>query len=308
MPPREFMDQPIGTVVNQTIPEKPKVQENNGQGGLVLNLIEPAKNIRLFIATPMYGGQCHGLYVKSILDLQAMCAQLKIQTRFSFLFNESLITRARNYMVDEFLRARTGATEEFPEGQEYTHMIFIDSDIEFNPEHVLHLLALDKDIVGGPYPKKTINWGNVARAFKKNIDTSPDELVEITGEYVFNPVPGTIKFSVYHPLDVLEVGTGYMLIKREVFNKYKEYYPNYSYKPDHVGQKHFDGSREIHCYFQAEIDPISKRYLSEDYLFCQNWRKMGGQVWLAPWITSTHLGTMGFKGNLIAVANLSGEM
>ena len=103
------------------------------------------KKCKLFVATPMYGGQCVGLYMKACLDLQAICVRYGMEVRFSFLFNESLITRARNYLVDEFLRSG------------FTHLLFIDSDILFNPEDVLALLGLDKDVIGGPYPKKSIN-------------------------------------------------------------------------------------------------------------------------------------------------------
>jgi hypothetical protein len=106
--------------------------------------VEELRKKKLFVATPMYGGMSHGMYVKSCLDLQAICGQYGIEVRFSFIFNESLITRARNYLADEFLRA---------EG--FTHMLFIDADIHFDPRDVIACLALDKDIIGGPYPKQS---------------------------------------------------------------------------------------------------------------------------------------------------------
>ena len=105
------------------------------------------QKIKLFVATPMYGGQCAGMYSKAAIDLATMCANYGVECRFFFIFNESLITRARNYLVDEFLRA-----------EEFTHMMFIDSDINFNPKDDLSLAVLsqqeDKPIIGGPYGKK----------------------------------------------------------------------------------------------------------------------------------------------------------
>jgi hypothetical protein len=262
---------------------------------------------KIFVATPCYGGQCFGLYAKACLDLQATCIQYGIECRFSFIFNESLITRARNYLVDEFLRSGC------------THLLFIDSDIQYNPQDILALLALDLDIAGGPYPKKSINWSNICNAVTRNsIKTNegiklkegfnPGELDGVTGDFVFNPVPGTTSFKISEPVEVMEIGTGFMMVKREVFDKYAEEFPHLHYKPDHVGQANFDGSRYIHAYFDTVIDPQSHRYLSEDYMFCQNARAIGLKVWLCPWMKTTHVGTYGFQGDLPAVASLSGNL
>lgn len=265
---------------------------------------EELQKKRLFVATPMYGGMNHGLYMKACLDLQALCIQYGIAIKFSFLFNESLITRARNYLVDEFLSR-----------SDCTHLLFLDSDINFQPQDVLALLALDKDVIGGPYPKKAIKWKSVKAALNKNPDIELGELEKVAGDFVFNPVKGTAQFSVTEPLEVLEIGTGFMLVKREVFEAMNKAYPNIRYKPDHVGQAHFDGSRYIHAYFDTVIDATdsitgggSERYLSEDYMFCQMWRKIGGQIWLCPWMRTAHIGTYHFQGDMPAVANYVGEM
>jgi len=115
---------------------------------------------KLFVATPMYGGACAGMYTRSIADLAAICAKYEIPLQLYYLFNESLITRARNYCVDEFLRS------------DATHLMFIDSDIGFNPQDVIALLALqtdesEYDIIGGPYPKKCISWEKIKIAVDK---------------------------------------------------------------------------------------------------------------------------------------------
>lgn len=265
--------------------------------------IEDLKKHKLFVATPMYGGMAHGMYVKASLDLQALMSKYGVETRFSFLFNESLITRARNYLVDEFLRS------------DCTHLLFIDSDVHYNPQDVVALLALDKEVIGGPYPKKAINWNNIALAARKHPDLAPQELENLVGDYVFNVVKGTQQFSVTEPLEVLEIGTGYMMVKREVFPILEEKYPQLRYKPDHVGQAHFDGSRYIHAYFDTVIDTLdsatgggSDRYLSEDYMFCQLWRKTGGSIYLCPWMRTQHIGTYPFTGNLPKIAEYTGKL
>ena len=265
--------------------------------------VEDLKKKKLFVATPMYGGQCFGMYAKSTLDLQSLCANYGIEVRFSFIFNESLITRARNYLVDEYLRSG------------FTHLLFIDSDINFDPRDVIALMAMDRDVVGGPYPKKSLKWAAVKEAIKRNPDIDPGELAKVVGDFVFNPVPGTEKFSVGEPVEVLELGTGFMMVKREVFGKLAEAFPMIHYKPDHVGQENFDGARYIHAYFDTVIDTKesitgggSDRYLSEDYMFCQMWRKIGGQIWLCPWMKTHHIGTYAFTGDLPAVANYVGNL
>lgn len=264
---------------------------------------EELRKRKLFIATPMYGGQCAGMYTKSMCDLSALCVQYGIEMRSFFLFNESLITRARNYCVDEFLRSG------------YTHLMFIDSDIGFDPNDVIALLAIQGqdtpyDIIGGAYPKKCISWEKVKAAVDKGAaDKDPNKLENFIGDFVFNPVmtPEIAKNGIplSDPAEVMELGTGFMMVRRETFELYDQHYKEKkSYKPDHVRTEHFDGTREIVMYFQAEIDPVSKRYLSEDYLFCQEIRAVGGKVWMCPWMELRHVGSYIFGGSLSAIASI----
>jgi hypothetical protein len=302
--------------------------------------IQKLQKQKLFVATPMYGGACNGMYARSMCDLTAMALKYGIEMRSYFLFNESLITRARNYCVDEFLRSG------------YTHLLFIDSDIGFNPQDVLALLALqddesDYDIIGGAYPKKCITWEKIKQAVDKGVaDENPNVLEDFVGDFVFNPVmdPGESSKSIKldEPAQVLELGTGFMMVRRNTFEEYLKQYPEIMYRPDHVRTDAFDGSRKIGQYFQAEIDrynpakdyeeiltkiangdPVdavaikatmddankrietsSERYLSEDYLFCQNVRKMGLKVWLCPWMHLQHAGFYTFGGKLAALASV----
>lgn len=265
-----------------------------------MNLEVPVAELqkhKLFVATPMYGGQCFGSYTKSILDLSRACQSYGIEAQFSFLFNESLITRARNYLVDEFVRSG------------FSHLMFIDSDIDFNPMDVIALLALDKPIIGGPYPKKCVAWENVYDAARYGLVTPDDRgrLADYAGDFVFNTVPGTSEIKLDTAVEVLEIGTGFMLVKREVFTQFSEAYPQYWYNPDHNRSAAFDGSRKIFQYFQAEIEPERGRYLSEDYWFCQKARQAGMGVWFAPWMKIKHHGTYIYGGSIPAMAQVVQE-
>jgi len=260
--------------------------------------VEQLRQRKLFLATPMYGGQCAGMFARSVADLAALCTQYGVQLQLYFLFNESLITRARNYCCDEFMRS--GAT----------HLMFIDSDIGFNPQDVIALLAIQDDassfdVIGGPYPKKCISWEKIKMAVDKGVaDEDPNRLEKFVGDYVFNPKSGQTQIPIGQPVEVSEIGTGFMMIRRRTFEKYQEAFPELSYKPDHVRTEHFDGSREIMAYFDCIIDPVSKRYLSEDYMFCYNVQKMGGQVWFCPWMQLQHVGTYIFGGSLADLASI----
>lgn len=260
--------------------------------------IEELRKRKLFLATPMYGGNCVGMYTRAVADLAAICAKYGIPLQLYFLFNESLITRARNYCADEFLRS------------DATHMLFLDSDIGFNPQDVLAMLAIqddesDYDVIGAPYPKKCISWEKVKQAVDKGIaDEDPNRLEKFVGDYVFNPKGGQREIPIGEPVEVMEIGTGFMMIRRKTFEKYKETFPNLSYKPDHIRTAAFDGSREIHAYFDCIIDPVSKRYLSEDYMFCYNVQKAGMKVWFCPWMQTQHVGTYVFGGSLADLASI----
>jgi len=257
--------------------------------------IEELRKKKLFLAVPMYGGQCAGMFARSLADLTGLCTKYGIPLQLYFLFNESLITRARNYCVDEFLRS------------DATHMMFIDSDIGFDSNDVIALLGLmsqneDYHVMCGPYPKKTISWEKIKQAVDKGVaDENPNVLENFVGDYVFNPKHGG-GIPIGEPAEVLEGGTGFMMMDRRVFEEYDKHFPELKYKPDHVRTANFDGSREIMAYFDCIIDPDSKRYLSEDYMFCYNVQKMGMKVWLCPWMKLKHVGSYIFGGSLADLA------
>lgn len=258
--------------------------------------LEVLRKKKLFVATPMYGGQCHGSYTKAVADLMTVCTKYGIDAKLFFIFNESLITRARNYLADEFLRS------------DFDYLMFIDSDIHFDATDVLTLMHYaaqneNMEIICGPYPKKTIAWEKIKAAVDKGFaDENPGILDEFVGDYVFNPVDGIKEMRIDEPVQVKEGGTGFMLVKRQAFAKMDSAYPELLYKPDHLRTKNFDGSREIMAYFDTVIDPVSKRYLSEDYMFCQWARNAGSQVWMLPWVKLKHAGNYIFGGSLAAIA------
>jgi hypothetical protein len=258
----------------------------------------------LFVASPLYGGLCYATYTESLLKLVIKAMQIGLKVQVHTIINESLITRARNYCVDEFLRS------------DCTHMMFIDGDVGFNADDVILMIALQisdpekYDVLAGAYPKKTISWEKIKLAVDKGVaDEDPNNLAKYVGDYVINPIQkeGTQHMRLDEPVEIAEAGTGFMMIPRATFTKYNETYPHLRYLPDHARSAHFDGTREITAYFDVVIDPDTRRYLSEDYMFCQNVRKMGGKVWLIPDIPLTHTGTYTYGGSLLDLATIGAD-
>ena len=245
---------------------------------------EPVQPI-IFIATPMYGGMCAGFYTQSILQSVSVLAQAGVQTQFSFMFNESLITRARNALAHTFLKTNA------------THLMFIDADIKFRPEDIIEMIKANKDIICGIYPKKEINWHSTKQAMDAGVPH--DQLKSYTGSFVVNLVDyrGEVTVPVAEPVEIFNGGTGFMLIKRKVFQKLKKTVPFYTNDVgDLSGQ--LNHAEVIHEYFATSIEPDSNRLLSEDYHFCRIWRLAGGKVYAAPWAQLGHLGSYLFEGQL----------
>lgn len=264
--------------------------------------VENLRKNRIFVATPMYGGSCYATYANSMFNMFKMGTAHGIDIDTFIMTNESLIQRARNYCVDKFLQS------------DCEHLLFIDADIGFNPQDVFAMAHLqdtfeDFDVVCGPYQKKSIRWENVKKAVEQGYaDSDANMLSHFVGDYVFNIDSSTLKdggFKLNEPVQVMESGTGFMMIRRSVFTKILENMPEILYTPDHLNSDEFDGSRKIGAYFDCLIDPDTNRYLSEDFLFCKRVRDNGMKVWLFPWISLNHTGTTIFGGTLGALAAIN---
>ena len=240
---------------------------------------------KLFIASPMYGGQNYGYFNQSMLQLQALMGQNNINTAVSYLFNESLIQRARNALAHGFMRT------------DFTHMMFIDSDIRFNPQDILRMIHADKPIICGIYPKKEINWEQVRKAAIAGVPT--EKLRLYSGSFVVNLVgyAGQVQVNLYEPVEIWNGGTGFMLIKREVLTGLIGKVPYYLNNVLDLANP--ANGETIHEFFATQIEEDTKILLSEDYDFCKKARNNGFTVWAAPWVELSHIGTYAFEGRLL---------
>jgi hypothetical protein len=245
--------------------------------------VTPSKRPSLMIATPMYGGMCTGAYVQGLLFTVAKMRELGVNVAWCQITNESLITRARNELARVFLES----------GHDY--LMFIDADIGFDANAVAMLLAGDRDIACGIYPKKEVNWDSVKKAAREG----KNDLHDHAGAFVFNMVgSGDVETDPEGFIEVRHGGTGFMLIKRGVFEHLAPYVPTYrvsSFQDPETGEY---AKPLTHEFFATSIDD-SGALLSEDYHFCELWRKHGGKIHAHPFIRLTHTGTYTYDGDIL---------
>ena len=239
-------------------------------------------NTNVFIATPMYGGMCYGSYAQSLARLVAVFMTNGVTSRYGSTSSEALVTRARDMLADDFIQS------------DCTHLMFIDADIGFDATDILSMLAADKDIICGLYPRKQIEWSQVAQAAREGI--APENLHAYSGTFPVNGIDGADIFeamesSNHQPVEISNAGTGFMLIKRAVFEGLATAVPQYY--PVVAGIK---APRARKQYFNTSIDPVDNIQLPEDYTFCKLARDNGFKVWSAPWVTLSHTGTYMYTG------------
>jgi hypothetical protein len=234
----------------------------------------------LFVSTPCYGGVCLQAYAESMLRLQRLCAAKGVQMMLDTTENESLVHRARNLAVARFYQ-KTQAT----------HFLFVDADIHFDPESVMRLLESGHDVAVAAYPKKCVMWDGVDEYFKTG-GTGKDP-ARVASSLVMN-FKYTNTQIINGFAEVLDGPTGFMLIKREVFTKMHERYPELLCNNDHQNRD----LEQYYAVFDCMIDPESKRYLSEDYAFCRRWQQMGGKIYADVMTVLGHVGNIRFQGRL----------
>lgn len=232
----------------------------------------------------MYGGMCNSKYLIGILDTFKVLTENNYTLFFGHITNESLITRARNDLVRQFLDT------------DAEYFIFIDADIGFMGEDVLRLIETDQDVVCGLYPKKDIDWERVnfaASQGRQNLQNYAASYVcnilDLPEEELNKPVTSPI-------VEIKHGGTGFMLIKRSVFERLSPHVPEYviSTIPKRDGTP-YPKTKE---FFTTSIEAGTEYLMSEDYHFCSLWRKHGGKIHANINIKLSHIGSYTFNGNI----------
>jgi hypothetical protein len=243
---------------------------------------EEVKTKHLVIATPCYGGQVFQNYFMSVLRLVFAAQQIGLTLSFIVRGGDSLIPRQRNSIVAEFMAS-----------PQYTHLLWIDADIGFEPDQVFRLLVADYPVAGGVYPLKKIVLPDEMPGGMKR-----DQFEALYANYPFNPTPGA-QITQDGFIEVLDLPTGMMMIRRDVFEHMAKQYPGLRYKPDFMlGLEELAPKiNDYHFRFYDVMTEENGRYLSEDYAFCRRYQKIGGKVMADIQSNLTHQGTHMYQGN-----------
>ena len=217
------------------------------------------KKYHLHIGIPCYGGMMSEPTVTSLIRFILLAQQVGLNWSLDTMVNESLVTRARNNLMAKMM-SNTAAT----------HFMFIDADIRFEPDAILKMMACDKEVIGGLYPKKALPVN-----------------------YVINLNPQTKVQGDIFTVDTM--GTGFLLFKREVYEKLIAAHPETKYVDDVGLGKQYEPM--MYSIFDCKIDERG-HYLSEDWLFCRRWSALGGEIWAHGKVLLNHIGHYEFQGDL----------
>jgi hypothetical protein len=224
------------------------------------------KDIRPFVATPSYSGALASIYVRSLLGLVnlAWTHGFSMQTRF--LDGDSLIPRARNRLVAEFMA-----------DTRWTHLFWIDA------------------VVAGVYPLKEDGWpaGGLREALPAGSTRADFEARH--ARFPANAYVGARTVDADGFVEVLDAPTGFMLIARSVFERLAEARPDLRYTPEPSR----DAAAQAwphYRFFDLLAEPGNGRYLSEDYAFCRRWQALGGKVHIDAQSDLAHQGLRTYTG------------
>ena len=243
---------------------------------------------KVFLPVICYNHTVLSHFMFSVMKLVFEGQRRGISFSMDCIYFESLIARARNAAAANFLNQ-----------PECDYMLFIDSDISFEPESFFSLLKADKDVISGLYPKKYINSSKVKLLAQQGPEMIGDNYEELCTDFAteikLNPEMKNIE-------EVNYAATGFMLFKKRVFSQIAREMPNIAYKNDIDGYMGYGD--KFYDFFPCKVNDVTKKYESEDYGFCNLYRSIGGKIYVDTTCNLTHYGWKGYKGNLFVQNHL----
>jgi len=243
----------------------------------------------IFVATPVHS-EVSIHFCQALLEFQQYCFARKVRVQFQLL-KSSLVTQGRNLCVSAFMESKM------------THLLFVDSDIDFQAESIFKMIDSDKDVISIPYPLKTIDWDKIFENFKKGLIKNAVELSTSGYTYpmrVENPNSLKMENGI---MEITNAPAGCMLIKRSVIEKMIKAYPDLEIiQPTIINGKDIN-KLYFYNFFDTMFDKENKKYLGEDFAFCKRWTDIGGKCHAYVNDYITHVGEHQYCGKFIDEIN-----
>ena len=273
-------------------PSKP-IWFNKNNNERVVDISEP--KYKIFVATPVHS-ECSIHYTQALLKFQKQCMMNSIMVSFSLL-KSSLVTQGRNLCVANFLKDPIN----------YTHLLFIDSDIDFKFDTIMKMLKFDREVIATPYPMKHIHWDQIWDRVQKGKIKNIEELKRAGHAFPIklDNQKGKEIPVVEGVIEVSHAPTGCMLIKKQVFDKMIKAYPN-----DKIEQATIVNGKALideynYNFFDTIHDPETRKYYGEDFGFCKKWTAIGGKCYCYVSDDITHVGEYAYNGKLMDNLDIS---
>jgi len=236
----------------------------------------------IFVGTPVHSDvSIH--YTQALIEFQQECFKKQMKVSFH-LIKSSLVTQGRNLCVAGFLESKA------------THLLFIDSDIYFQPKSIFAMLKADKHIISVPYPLKTLMWDKAYKKMKQGKINTPDDIRRALHTYPMK-VPNINNINLQKGvMEVTDSPTGCMLIKRDVIEKMIVKYPEKSIVQKTVINGEYVDKPHMWNFFDTSHDPKTKTFNGEDFAFCQLWRNIGGKCYAYVNDSIVHVGEHQYQG------------
>lgn len=219
--------------------------------------------MKVFLATPAYDGKVHVQYAIALAETNSLLATRGIPLQVQIHCSGSLITAERNRLTEKFIES------------DATHILCVDSDLGWPSMAVLAMIEHDVDFVCGIYP------------------TRKDHM------FLFRPIYNEDKSLVKNEKGLLKmeyVPAGFMLIKRQVIEKMREFHADLKFTPKEINEQMFAG----YALFNTEV--WQGEFWGEDYYFCRKAREAGFDIWVDPLVEFDHAGSRGMLLSVLSNA------
>ena len=254
--------------------------------------------VYLVIMTPCYGGVCHVDFTICLIETMSLLSKYGIKTTFEVCRNDSLVSRARNGLIAKAMSRNP------------THLFFIDSDIAWNPFDVLKLIVSDKELVGGIYPKKKYKLDifkdkDILKKYDENLNKSVLKNMLNQNDFPeckmvdYNFITESSRINIINNLiELKHLPTGFMMIKRCVIDELMDKYKETKYNDD-TGLLFDEEQKYAYALFDCGVE--NEQYMSEDWTFCNRYKKIGGNIYADITIDLIHIGSTYYRGKTASI-------